>query len=399
MRESRAACLIGPRQAGKSTLARHLAEHGLDANVISLDTPARLAAALADPTGLIARIDRPTIIDEVQRAPELMLAIKERLDRDQSRGQFLLTGSANILTLPSIRDALPGRVEYLRLWSLSQAEIERTTPSLLESLFAGRFPEVGDAPVGRHQYVDRVTSGGFPDAYRRMPRSRAKFYESYIDSILGQDLADIAVTRSVTDVARLLRALAARSAGLLNFHAMATRLGIDDKTAKAYVEILENLMLVRRHHAWHANLGKRQITSPKAYITDSGLLAHLVGADSDRLIEDDSLAGPLFESFAVMELVREIELLPFPASIYHYRDKEQREVDAIIERHNGTLVAIEIKSGATVRKSDFRSLAYLRDRLGDRFHAGVVLYTGEATLPFGERLAAVPLSALWTPGR
>jgi predicted AAA+ superfamily ATPase len=345
---------------------------------------------------MIARISRPTVIDEIQRAPDLMLSIKARLDENQDRGQFLLTGSANLLALPTIRDALPGRVEYVRLWTMSQAEIAGTRPRLIESLFAETFPDVNDAPVGRHEYADRVVSGGFPEGYRRSARSRMGFFDSYLDAMMGQDVGDIANVRSVGDVGRTLRALAARSANLLNFHSMASPLGIDDKTAKAYVEILENLFLVRRHQGWHANMGKRQVLAPKTYITDSGLLAHLLDCDAARIIEDDALAGLMFESFAVMELVREAELLPYPATLYHYRDKEKREVDLIVERYNGTIVAIEIKSGASLHKSDFRGLTYLREQLGDRFIAGIVLYTGRETLPFGDRLAAVPLAALWS---
>ena len=396
LRDSRAVCLVGPRQAGKSTLARQLVATGVyDAEFLTLDNEATRNAALTDPTGFVAALTRPTIIDEIQRAPDLMLAIKERLDDNQERGQFLLTGSANIMTVPSIRDALPGRIEYVHLWSFSQGELARSRESFVDQLFGGAFPNVVAAPVGRQAYTDITVAGGYPDAYQRTPRSRARFFASYINSIIGQDVSDVAHVRNVADVGRLLRLLATRSAGLISFAGMSRDLGIDDKTVKSHTTVLEDLLLFRRHQPWYTNLGNREIKSPKGYITDSGLLSFLIGADSSRIIREDAIAGLMFETFSVMELVRQADWAEEIATVYHYRDKDGREADAVLERQDGSVIAIEVKSSASVADGDFRGLRHLRAKLGSRFRAGAVLYTGARTLPFGDRLAAVPLRGLW----
>jgi predicted AAA+ superfamily ATPase len=388
-------CIVGPRQSGKSTLAQHIRETGFDAEKYTLDDFDTRAAAESDPTGFVARIGPRAIIDEVQRVPDLLLAVKMRLDIDNARGQFLLTVSANIQTLPTIRDALPGRVEYVRLWTLAQCEIERTRPTLLESLFDGTFPSIAGAPVGRHEYAERVATGGYPDALGRTTRSRHAFFASYLDAVIGRDAPELRSTRSAADLEQVLRMLATRSSGLLNFSALATRLGINANTAKAYIELLEDLLLIRRHRAWHPNLGKREATTPKAYVTDSGLLAHLLRADEQRISHDDHIAGVAFETFAVMEILRQIDWLDDIVDMYHYRDKDKREVDVVLERADGTVVVIEIKSTASTRPNDLRGLRYLRDKLGDRFVAGIVLNAGQRTLPFGDRIAVVPLCALW----
>ncbi len=388
-------CIVGPRQSGKSTLAQRLRESGFDAEYYSLDDFGIRSAAESDPTGFVARIGLRAVIDEVQRVPDLLLAIKMRLDSNNDRGQFLLTGSANIQTLPTIRDALPGRVEYVRLWTLAQCEIERTRPTLLSSLFEGTIPSIHGAPVGRHEYAQRVVTGGYPDVLGRGTRSRHGFFASYLDSVIGRDAPEFRSTRSAADLEQVLRTLATRSSGLLNFSAVATRLGINANTAKAYIELLEDLLLVRRHRAWHPNLGKREATTPKAYVTDSGLLAHLLRADEQRVSHDDQIAGAVFESFAAMEILRQVDWLDDIVDMYHYRDKDQREVDIVLERADGTVVGIEVKSTASTRPTDLRGLRYLRDKLGDRFAAGIVLNAGQHTLPFGDRIAVVPMCALW----
>jgi len=388
-------CIVGPRQAGKSTLARYVRESGFEAEYFTLDDERTRAAAAIDPSGFVARIGPRAIIDEVQRVPDLLLAIKMRLDERNDRGQFLLTGSANIQTLPTIQDALPGRVEYVRLWSLAQCEIERTPGNFLAELLAGTIPSVHGAPLGRHEYAAQLVVGGFPESLGRSARSRFSFFTSYVDSLIGRDAASLRTPRSNVDLDRLLRAIAAQSAGLLNFAQLATRLGISAPTAKGYLELFEQLLLVRRIPAWHPNLGKRVVKTPKVYISDSGLLTHLLGVDETRIAHDDGIAGTVVESFAAMEISRHIDWLDQTVQAYHYRDKDQREIDLILERPDGTIVAIEIKSTASVRDTDLGNLRFLRDRLGDRFTAGIVLYTGQHTLPFGDRIAVVPLCALW----
>jgi predicted AAA+ superfamily ATPase len=397
--DSRAVALLGARQVGKSTLIADLVSSGRLSRLINLDDEATAGAARTDPASFIAEIDDPVGIDEIQRAPGLLLAIKQRLDGNRERGQFVLTGSANILALPTVADALPGRIEYLTLWPFSQGELRNARETFIDGLFDSRFPRVNGAPVGRKTLAPALITGGYPEAQGRGARGRARFFSSYIASIIGRDLDDIAKVRNVESIERLLFTLAARSGGLASFNGMAGDLGIDANTARAHSKILEDLFLVHHLKPWHVNLGSRQIKSPKLYIADSGLLAYLIGADERRIADDGTVAGAMLESFVATELVRQSGWTELPVRFFHYRDKQQREVDIVIERHDGDVVGIEVKASATPTSSDFVGLRYLRDKLGERFKAGVVLHAGADTLPFGGRLAAVPVSGLWASGR
>jgi predicted AAA+ superfamily ATPase len=393
--EARAVCLLGARQAGKSTLARAIAEHEHPAEYLTLDNDATRRAALEDPTGFVARISGRAVIDEVQRAPDLMLAIKERLDSNNERGQFLLAGSANIVTLGTIADALPGRVDYVRLWPLSQGEIQGRRESFIDRVLSGEPPQIQDAPVGRGAYAAQIVAGGYPDAQRRSARGRARFFDSYISTLLGRDLPDVASVRDPGSVERLLRLLAARSANLVSARAVAGELGVDHKTVAAHTRTLEELFLLTQLQPWHVNLGSRQIKRPKLHITDTGLLTHLLNLSGEGIAAHGTPSGSVFETFAAMELARQRDWSELSPSLWHYRDNQQREVDVILELGSGEIAGVEVKSAATVRARDFAGLRHLRDKLGDRFKAGVILYTGERSLPFGDRLTAVPLQGLW----
>jgi predicted AAA+ superfamily ATPase len=396
MASARVVALLGPRQAGKSTLARMLAAGELEADYLSLDDEPVRIPALADPAGFIAARERPAVIDEVQRAPELLLAIKARVDRDPRPGQFLLTGSANLRRIPAVSDALPGRVDYLALWPFTQGEIAGRREDFLTGLFEGRVPSVHDAPVGRGHYAEMLLTGGFPEARSRPSGARPRFFASYVDSIVDRDLADASRVRDPASVGTLLRLLAARSGGLARYDALAREVGKDGKTVKGHIDVLERLFLVRVRRPWHVNLGRRQVKAPKLYVSDTGLLSALVGADERRLDRDEGFAGALLETFVATELERQAAWLPQQLSFWHYREGS-REVDVVIERPSGEVVGVEVKASATVRARDFAGLRHLRDRLGERMLMGVVLYTGAHTLPFGEGLWAVPLQAMWMP--
>jgi predicted AAA+ superfamily ATPase len=396
MAESRAVALLGARQVGKSTLVADLTASDYPARFINLDDDATANAARADPAGFIAGISEPAVIDEIQRVPGLLLAIKRRLDSDQSRGQFLLTGSANILTLPTVADALPGRIEYLNLWPLSQGELRDFRETFIDALFDGRFPQVSDAPIGRGAVAAMLATGGYPELQGRSTRGRSRFFASYVASIIGRDLEDVANVRNAENVERLLFIIAARSGGLASFHGMAGDLGVDTNTVRAHTKILEDLFLVRQLRSWHVNLSSRQIKRPKLHIVDSGLLAYLIGANERQIADDGGSAGRMLESFVAMELLRQADWAQDPVQLFHYRDKQQREVDLILERHSGQIIGIEVKASATPSSGDFSGLRYLRDKLGRRFKAGAVLHTGADTLPFGDRLAAIPVSGLWS---
>lgn len=394
--DSRAVAVVGPRQSGKTTLVRDLIRLDHPATYLTLDDAATRNAARNDPTGVVAEMTLPVIIDEVQRAPDLVLAIKERLDRDDRPGQFLLTGSANIQTIPTIRDALPGRVDYISLWPLAQSEIERGTGDLVDRLFTSDGPGEANSPADRRQIAARIAAGGFPGSLSRSSRSRGRFFESYVDSVIGRDVPELARTRDAGNVGRLLRLLGTRSSSLLSRESLAGDLGVDHKTVDHYLQILSDLMLVRLHQPWHSNLSEREIKTPKAYVTDPGMMTALIGSNADRIGSDPTLRGAAFETFVVMELMKLSSWSEASTKLFHYRDRDQREVDVVLERADGSVAGVKVKSAATVAPTDFRALTYLRNKVGPRFVRGVVLYAGARSLPFGDRLSAIPISSLWS---
>jgi uncharacterized protein len=393
--DTRVVVVLGARQVGKSTLVEDVSRDGSPRALVSLDDDATLRGALDDPTGFVADLPTPVAIDEVQRAPDLMLAIKRSVDVDQRPGRFLLTGSANLLTAPTISDALTGRTEYLHLWPFSQAELQGRPPRLIESLFAGEPPRIYDAESGRGAYAEMLVAGGFPEAIRRAEDRRASFFDSYLQTVLERDLASIARVHEWARMRVLLTAVAAVTGSVVKLDGLARDVGLAANTIRAHLDLLETLFLVHRLPAWHSNRLSRIVKAPKLHIVDSGLLAHLLHANVDRVLADGSIAGSLVETFAVMEIVRLAAVESDPPWLYHFRDRDRHEVDLVLERRDGALVGIEVKAAASAGPSDFRGLRLLRDRLGERFAFGALLYTGSATVPFGDRLAAVPLSALW----
>jgi len=395
---SRAAAITGPRQAGKSTLARQLQSAGVFPNYFTLDDEATRNAARADPDGFALSLPRPAVIDEVQRVPSLILAVKQILDNDPAPGQFLLTGSADLLTARVVADALPGRVEYLNLWPLARAEIEGKRGSVIDALLDGTPPRVTGAPKGRAASAELVVAGGFPDALNRNPRQRARYLRSYVQATLSRDLPEIGGVRGdPSKLEQLLRLLAARTSTLVNYAALGRALALDEKTVKAHVELLAQLFLLHRLRPWSANLGARQVKTPKLLLTDTGLAAALVGVDAARYSAPDqgALAGGLFENFVVMEVIKQASWSLTPVELFFYRDTEKREVDVVVESTSGDVVAIEAKSAAATTASDTRGLRVLRDNLGERFKTGVVVYSGEHTLPIDDRIWAMPISGLW----
>jgi predicted AAA+ superfamily ATPase len=394
--DTRVILLLGARQVGKSTLATKVAAGIGAAGPITLDDATTRAAADADPAGFVASLPRPVVLDEVQRSEPLLLAIKEAVDRDTSPGQFLLTGSANILTAPKIHEALTGRTEIIRLWPFSQSEIERSQANLVDRLFENRVPSIGAATVGRDAFVERAVRGGYPEAYGRAQRRRERWFESYIESVITRDIRDLADIRRSDEIPGLLRLIAAQAANLFKAESMGNDMGISTKTVQSYTELLETVFLVRRIKAWRPNIGTREVTTPKVYVVDSGLLAYLLGADPRRAARDDQVTGKLFENFVAMEIARLGDWAATSATQYHYRDRSTgHEIDVVLESRSGQLVCLECKAAATVKPADYRAMAKLRDARGEQFVAGVVIYTGAQTRALTEKIWAVPVSALW----
>lgn len=384
--------IVGPRRAGKTTLVRTLGEP--DRTYVTLDDRTALDAARSDPTGFIRSLDRVTI-DEIQRVPELLLAIKKTVDDDYRPGRFLLTGSANVLTLPRVADSLAGRMETIRMLPLARAEITGHRPTFLERLFAGTVQGDRQAIVG-DDLLQLVLRGGFPEAISRdSERRRQDWARSYLTSILTRDLRDIAAIEKLTELPKFVRLLAEHSGQLVNYSRLGAGIDVSHKTGQRYVALLEQVFLVSTLQPWYTNALKRVTRTPKLHFLDSGLLASATGLSFDRVKANRERFGALLESFVFAEVLKLMSASDLRLTPYHFRDQQMHEVDIVLERDDGMVVGIEVKSSATVKSSDFAGLRTLAAACGDRFAYGVVLYDSADLVPFGDRLAAVPLSALW----
>lgn len=387
--------VVGARQTGKSTLVTSLVERSHTYR--SFDDAAVLSTARADPSAFLEQLGGTAIIDEVQRAPELFLRIKLAVDRDRRPGRFLLTGSANPLFIPDAAEALAGRMEVLTLWPLSAAELEgHPGVAVAKSLLEEGAPPPSPPPVDREALVDRLLRGGFPEAVEREdPARRARWFSSYLTSILERDVRAIADIARLEQLPAVLTYLALRSRGTLNKSALGQDLAIPHTSIDRYLVLLERVFLVRRLPAWHNRLAPRLVKAPKVLLCDSGLLCNLLRLEGDRLLADPTSFGLALESFVGMELAKAADLDPRTSRLMHYRTFKGAEIDFVLESGDGRAAAIEVKASSSVDSKDFRRFQRMREVLGDRFARGVVFYTGEHVLPFGDRLEAWPISTLW----
>ena len=385
--------IVGPRRAGKTTLVRKIG--GTGRTYITLDDQTMLAAAQSDPAGFVRSLNRATI-DEIQRAPELLLAIKKSVDEDYRPGRFLLTGSANVMTLPRVTDSLAGRIETLWMLPLTHAEIAGTVPTFLDRLFAGELRSNGKATVG-DDLIQIALAGGFPEALARTSERRRQVWaRSWLASVLTRDLRDIAEIDRLSELPKFVRLLAEYSGKLVNYSQFGSGIGISHKTSQRYVSLLEQIFVVATLQPWHTNALKRIVKTPKLHFLDCGLLAATRGLTFSRLKADRGEFGGLLENFVFSEILKLITASDLQLTPYHFRDSQMREVDIVLERDDGMIAGIEIKAAATVRSGDFAGLRILADACGERFGYGIVLYDSTELVPFGNRLAAVPLSCLWT---
>jgi predicted AAA+ superfamily ATPase len=384
--------IVGPRRAGKTTLVRKMSD--ADRTYITLDDQTVFDAAQSDPVGFIRGLDR-AIIDEIQRAPDLLLAIKKSVDEDYRPGRFLLTGSANVLTLPRVADSLAGRMETIQMLPLARAEIEGKMPTFLERLFEGKMQSDQRAIVG-DDLVQLALLGGFPEAIsRESERRRQDWARSYLTSVLIRDLRDIAEIEKLTELPRFVRLLAEHSGQLVNYSQFGSSINVSHKTGQRYVALLEQVFLVATLQPWFTNALKRIAKTPKLHFLDSGLLAAARGLTFDRVRADRSSFGTLLESFVFSEIMKLMTGSDLRLTLYHFRDQQMNEVDIVLVRDDGIIAGIEVKAGATVKTGDFAGLRTLIRACGDRFAFGAVLYDGADIVPFGDRVAAVPISALW----
>ena len=386
--------VTGARQCGKSTLVQVVAK-GQAAEWRSLDTAVTRQAAVADPVGFV---DYPglMVIDEIQRVPELLLAIKEQVDADPRPGRYLLTGSARVLGLRALPDTLPGRTETIELWPFSQGEIDGAPDGFIDAVFEAGADLSHSSEVSRAEYAGRIVRGGYPEAVARTTsRRRERFFDSYLADLIARDVTQLSDIERTAEMRAMVRLLAARSGQLLVISRLSADAGLPVRTLNRYLALLEEVFLVKRVPAWSRNVSARAIGTPKLAFVDSGIAANLLGADVRSLLRPGGPFGPLLEGFVLMELARQLTWSRQRAELFHYRTKDKVEVDAVLENRQGTVVGIEIKASSTVTAGDFRGLRHLAERIGGDFLAGLVFYTGTQTLPFGPRLRAVPVSALW----
>jgi uncharacterized protein len=393
LRDTRVVAITGPRQSGKTTLARRFVDR--NRRYLTLDDRATLAAAVSDPVAFVRNLDR-VVIDEIQRAPELLLAIKRSVDEDRRAGRFLLTGSANLATIESVKESLAGRIETIPLYPLARSELNRSrTTRFIDKAFAGEACDAVERPAP-NEIIDIVTRGGYPEALaRKTERRRQDWYRAYVDSIVERDVPDIAKLNKIGQLPRLLQILAHFSGKLTNLSELGRETQLDHKTAEQYVRILEQLFLVRRVEPWSRNELSRALKTPKLHFIDTGLLAAMRAHSRARLAADRHLFAPILESFVFSELLKASAWPDRRVSIYHYRDKDQREVDLVLEDESGHIVGIEVKAAASVTRADFIGLERLATQAGKHFVQGLVLYDGEETLSFADTLRALPLPCLW----
>jgi len=394
----------GPRQCGKTTLARTVGDAAGYA-YISFDDEVLRASVLADPVGFVADLPDKVVLDEVQRVPELFTALKVAVDRDRRPGRFILTGSANVLLVPRLADSLAGRMEILRLHPLAQSELAAKQPNFLDALFGEGFTQRWQEPLrGKttqqarlgKELAERIAGGGYPAALARpSSRRRVTWYRDYIETLVQRDVRDMARISSLDVLPRLLALAAGQTARLLNVADLASPFQLSRPTIRDYVTLLARVFLLEELPPWHNNRLSRLVKTPKLHLGDTGLACALLGVDAAALWANRALLGQLLETFILQELRRQASWRDDPVAFYHFRDKDGVEVDIVMEGSGQHVAGIEVKAAATVTAADFRGLRKLQESARGRFGGGVVLYDGEVTAPFGDGLFAVPIRSLW----
>lgn len=393
----RVTIVTGPRQSGKTTLVR--SQLSSAATMRSLDEQGVLDAALEDPVGFVALGGRPLVIDEVHRGGEpLVRAIKARVDRDPSPGQFVLTGSSNFLTVPTISESLAGRAGFVEVWPFTQGELAGVSDRLVDLLFTGTAALAGYRPSGlsRGALLERICTGGYPEVHELPPRQRSGWFRDYVRTTIERDVVELSGIRKVAEMGQLLRLFAARSGCELVMQSVIADSTLERQAVYDHRGWLETIHFLTTLPAWSRNLTRRVKKRPKVFVTDPGLAAWLIGKSPAALESPTEPAtGRLVETFVFAELRRQLTWAATDVALFHWQDRSGGEIDFVLESADGRVVALEVKAGQSPKREWFRWLERMRDIIGDSFIAGVALYSGQDVLPFGERLIAAPISALW----
>ncbi len=418
----RVVVLHGPRQCGKSTLARLMAE-ARGGTYASLDDDTTLDAAMSDPVTFVSEQQLPLVIDEVQLGGDrIVRAVKRAVDASHQTGRYLLTGSTHFLTVPTISESLAGRVAIVQLWPLSQAEMSAaanphegaaahsgspaggTLAPAADATLRGWFdgePDLGHrASTERSGYLELLCRGGFPEAVRMGPEGRNVWFRSYADTVIRRDIVALGDIRRGAALPRLLELAAASTSSVVNIADWSRRLGIDRATVESYLEWMRRVFLVHELPSWGRGRIGQATRRPRLHLADTGLAAALYGLDSAALRPPTAtMTGALVESFVANEVARLLTANDMNVSMQHYRDKEQREIDLVLEQPNGATVAVEVKASASPRSTDLQHVRWLRDRLdavaAGSFRCGILLHTGTAAHRMGDRLYLMPIDSLW----
>ena len=388
--------VMGPRQSGKTTVVKSIIND--DWIYITFDDSTQLNLVKSDPIGYIRNLPegKSIVLDEVQRLPELFVTIKQSVDERRMPGRFLLTGSANALLLPKLSDSLAGRMETISLTTLSEYEILDRTPSFLNMILNGVAPTTKEIRIRNH-LIHRIVSGCFPEPIQRDKETRVQaWYKAYIQTLIQKDIRDLGHIEHNNDMAKLLSVLALYSGKLINFSEIGEKVGMDRGTVKKYMALLEQLFLIDTLQPWHTNEYKRLIKTHKLHIVDTGIICAIRGIHKEKLVSHPELYGSLLETFVYNELKKQSNFMNETLSFSHYRDKDQVEIDIIIENALDEIIAIEVKATATIHSKDLTGLKKLKELTKDRFKIGIILYDGDHTTSFGENLYAVPIAALWS---
>jgi predicted AAA+ superfamily ATPase len=385
--------LSGPRQCGKTTLAKQLVTKSIVYR--TLDNAAIRTLAESDPHSFVEHTHQMLIIDEVQRAPALLSAIKIVVDENTRPGQFLLTGSANIQSLPSMQESLAGRVRKIRLRPLSQGELSGAAPIFLDKAFEQTFVQNHSTYLNRKTMLEMAFRGGFPEAIKLNDKDRQQWHRDYISALLERDLKDIARIHQHHAMQELVSILAGWSSKFMDIAAISSGLSIRRPTIESYINALETLYIVERIQPWTRTDYERVGKQTKLYMTDSGLMASILRWRKTQVELDADRIGKLIETFIFNELAALVDVSNSKYELFHYRDRERREIDFIIERDDQALLGIEIKAASSISAADFKHLKWFRDNIAkNRLFIGIVLYAGELAGKMGENLWAVPFSAL-----
>ena len=390
----------GPRQAGKSTLINHITTNKQNVHYVTFDDITAFSAAHNDPIGFLRSFTQMVVIDEVQLVPGIFRVIKLLVDEYRLQnakhlnGRFLLTGSANIMALPSLSDALVGRMSIATLYPLSSMEIAGSNITIIDWAFEKSTPTQDLFSKSPYPVIKAMTNATFPEA--RSQSNRVRWFGDYITTLLQRDVRNLAQIEKITELPNMLKSLASRVTGLLNDANCARDTGLTQMTYRRYRVLFEHLFLVTTVPPWFRNIKKRLTKSPKLYFIDTNLLCHVLGVDLLVLrAQDPTLFGRIFENFVASELIKQLTIKQDYA-LHHFHTNDNKEVDFVIEHRNGKLIGIEVKSSTSVTAHDFRGLKVLESELGDDFIRGIVLYLGDKVIAFGSNMIAMPVSCLWS---